>query len=501
MAEVIISLDQGTTSSRALAFAASGRVCGASQQEFQQHFPQDGWVEHDAEVIWQTTQSTCRAVLATIKEQGDAVIGLAIANQRETLVVWDRKTGTPIYNAIVWQDRRTADMCDALRPAHEDMFRAKTGLLLDPYFSMSKLSWILDNVPNARARAEAGALMFGTIECWLLFNLTSGVSHITDITNAARTGLFNIHTHEWDDDLLRLFNIPPSLLPQVADNIADFGTSTEQAIGMCIPICAMAGDQQAAALGQACFAPAMVKSTYGTGCFLLAHTGSQAVLSQNRLLTTIAYRFGGETAYALEGSIFMAGAIIHWLRDGLQLIDSSDETQSLAAAANAKSDVICIPAFTGLGAPHWQPHARAALVNMNHSTSKADIVRAALEAISHQTDDLLVALMRDMKSQGLSLEDLHLRVDGGAAENDWLCQNLADICACPIDRPRITETTALGVAMLAFLHLGIFKSVADITATYTACAQFSPEKSEAWRQHKRKVWHKALDEIIAGSGV
>ena len=497
MEEIILSIDQGTSSSRAFAFDATGAVHAHAQREFPQYFPQDGWVEHDAQEIWQSTRAVCLDVLAQTQAAGDNVVGVAITNQRETLLVWERATGKPIGKAIVWQDRRTADMCDALRPTHEADFHAKTGLLFDPYFSMSKLAWLLDNVAGARTKAEAGALAFGTIDTWLVWQLTNGAVHCTDATNAARTGLFNIHKNCWDEDLLALFNIPPSLLPQVQDNAAAFGTTTQQALGVCLPICAMAGDQQAAAIGQACFAPAMIKSTYGTGCFMLAHTGQVAVASENRLLTTIAYRLKGKTYYALEGSIFMAGAIVQWLRDGLRLIDHADETQSMAENAAPDSKVVCIPAFTGLGAPHWQPHARAALLNMTRATEATDIVRAALEAVSHQSDDLLAALMRDMATADMLLPP-RIRIDGGMVANDWFCQNLADICDCPIDRPRVIETTALGVAMLAFLQLGVFKNIEDISVACLADQAFTPQKTSDWRQNKRDLWQAGLAQILSG---
>mgnify|MGYP001024479140 FL=1 len=492
--EFILSIDQGTTSSRALAFARNGQVRGVGQSEFRQIFPADGWVEHDAMEIWQTTLQVCRQVL---DENGvENCAGIGITNQRETVVLWDRATGQPLANAIVWQDRRTADFCDDLKSqGHEAMVTAKTGLLLDPYFSASKLAWLLDHIDGARARAEAGTLAFGTIDSWLVWNLTNGQAHVTDASNAARTSLFNIHDNQWDDALLALFNIPASLLPEVRDNAADFGHSEASVLGASLPICGMAGDQQAATIGQACFETGMIKSTYGTGCFVLANTGTRAVASQNRLLTTIGYRFNGQTHYALEGSIFMAGAIIQWLRDGLQIIEKATQTQALAEQARADSQVVMVPAFTGLGAPHWAPNARAAIFNMTRDTGRAEIVRAALEAVSLQTADLMQAIGDDMAVAGLDVPP-HLRVDGGMVANDWLCQNLADMCNCPIDRPEITETTALGAAMLAMLQLGWFANLQELAANWALQSQFEPTMDEAQRGAKKRNWQLAINRVL-----
>lgn len=489
----ILSIDQGTTSSRALAFDQRGAIVHLAQQEFRQIFPQDGWVEHDAMEIWDTTKAVCAEVLSAGGADNFAAIG--ITNQRETVVIWERASGQPIANAIVWQDRRTADMCDALKAdGHEAMVQEKAGLLLDPYFSASKIAWLLDNVAGARARAEAGELAFGTIDSWLIWQLTDGAVHATDATNAARTSLFNIHTQQWDADLLALFQVPAALLPEVRDCAADYGHST--ALAMDLPICGVAGDQQAAAIGQACFEPGMIKSTYGTGCFVLANTGSKAPVSGNRLLTTIGYRLNGTISYALEGSIFMAGAIVQWLRDGLQIIDHAGDSEALAAAANPDSRVILLPAFTGLGAPHWAPHARAAMVNMTRDTSKADIVRAALESVSLQTSDLLTAIAGDMAAAGLDVPP-RLRVDGGMVANNWLCQNLADLCACPIDRPQITETTALGAAMLAMLQMGWFTDLSELAANWQVEAQFNPQMAAPMRTAKQNDWAAALADLLA----
>ena len=495
--ELVLSIDQGTTSSRALAFERSGKMRGEAQQEFRQIFPADGWVEHDADEIWQTTLEVCRAVMYEAGPENFR--GIGITNQRETVVLWDRNTGKPIANAIVWQDRRTADLCEKIAAAgHEDMVREKTGLLLDPYFSASKIAWLLDNVPDARARAEAGDLAFGTVDSWLVWQLTDGQVHATDATNAARTSIFNIYTHDWDDELLSLFNVPRNILPTVHDNVSDFGVSADGVLAANLPICGIAGDQQAAVLGQACFDPGMIKSTYGTGCFVLANTGTKAVTSQNRLLTTIAYRLDGHTTYGLEGSIFMAGAIVQWLRDALCLIEKASDTAALAAAADPTSNVVLVPAFTGLGAPHWKPEARAALFNMTRGTGRAEIVRAALEAVSLQTDDLLRVINDDMAHAGLSVPP-RLRVDGGMVANDWFLQNLADLCACPIDRPEVIETTAAGAAMLAMVKLGWYDSPAEFAASWQLNAAFEPSMPENQRAYKQRAWQGALEPILRGA--
>jgi len=490
----ILSIDQGTTSSRALAFDRAGQVKAVAQREFRQIFPDDGWVEHDALEIWDTTLACCKDVLAELGAENFAAI--AITNQRETAVVWERATGKPIANAIVWQDRRTADICNGLKEAgHEAEITAKTGLLLDPYFSASKVGWLLDNTNGAREKADAGELAFGTIDSWLVWQLTEGAAHVTDASNAARTSLFSIHDNQWDADLLALFGVPSSLMPEVKDNAADFGVSTEAVLGVGLPILGMAGDQQAATIGQACFKPGMIKSTYGTGCFVLANTGQKPAVSGNRLLTTIGYRLQGETTYALEGSIFMAGAIVQWLRDGLQLIEHASETQGLAETANPDSAVTMVPAFTGLGAPHWAPDARAAIFNMTRDSNKADIARAALESVSLQTADLMRAIADDMAEAGMDVPP-RLRVDGGMVANDWLCQSLADLCACPIDRPAITETTALGAAMLAMLQLGWFDNLEALGASWALDTQFAPLMEDAKRAEKQDLWQAALAQVL-----
>jgi glycerol kinase len=494
----ILSIDQGTTSSRALAFTKAGEVVSVAQSEFTQIFPEDGWVEHDAVEIWDTTLRVCREVLDKLGAENFAAIG--ITNQRETSVVWDRATGAPIANAVVWQDRRTAAVCQALKQAgHEPMITQKTGLLLDPYFSASKIAWVLDHTKGARARAEAGELAFGTIDSWLVWNLTSGAEHVTDASNAARTSLFNIHTQNWDADLLALFDVPASLMPEVKDNAADFGTSEPDVLGAGLPILGMAGDQQAASIGQVCFQPGMVKSTYGTGCFVLANTGNKPAKSNNQLLTTVAYRLNGEVTYALEGSIFMAGAIVQWLRDGLGLVEKASDTQALAQDANPDNATVLVPAFTGLGAPHWAPDARAAFFNMTRDTGREDIARAALESVSLQTADLLRAMQDDMQAAGLEAAP-RLRVDGGMVANDWLCQNLADICEAPIDRPKITETTALGAAVLAMLHLGWFDSLEALAENWALDAQFTPSMPPERRSQKQAHWQAALAQVLSEKG-
>jgi glycerol kinase len=493
--QYILSIDQGTTSSRALAFDKAGQVKAAAQSEFRQIFPDDGWVEHDAREVWDTTLACCKQVMAELGAENFTAIG--ITNQRETTVIWERATGQPIANAIVWQDRRTADICDGLKQAgHEAMIAEKTGLLLDPYFSASKVGWLLDHIDGARARAEAGELAFGTIDSWLVWQLTKGATHVTDASNAARTSLFNIHDNEWDADLLTLFGVSAALMPEVKDNAADFGMAARAVLGVDLPILGMAGDQQAATIGQACFKPGMIKSTYGTGCFVLANTGTKAAASGNRLLTTIGYRLNGETTYALEGSIFMAGAIVQWLRDGLQLIDDAAETQGLAEAANPDSAVTMVPAFTGLGAPHWAPDARAAIFNMTRDSGKADIARAALESVSLQTADLMRAIADDMAAAGMDVPP-RLRVDGGMVANDWLCQNLSDICGCQIDRPAVTETTALGAAMLAMLQLGWFDSLDALGESWALEAQFEPVMARDKRADKQALWQAALAQVLA----
>ena len=490
----ILAIDQGTTSSRAMIFDETGHCVAVAQQEFRQIYPQDGWVEHDPEEIWQSVLDVCRRTLQQADKAGIQVAGIGITNQRETTLVWDRQTGKPLYNAIVWQDRRTADYCTELKLADKEEEAAeRTGLLLDPYFSATKLCWILDHVDGARAKAEKGELAFGTIDSFLLWRLTGGASHATDATNASRTMLFNIHSQDWDDALLELFRIPHSLLPEVKDCIADFGMTEVDLFGRSIPIGGIAGDQQAAAIGQACFEPGMIKSTYGTGCFVLLNTGEKAFRSNNRLLTTVAYRVDGRTSYAIEGSIFVAGAAIQWLRDGLKLIDSAGEVEGLAQGLDSNRGVYMVPAFTGLGAPHWDPRARGAIFGLTRDTGVAEIVRATLESVGYQTYDLMAAMKRDSDTGSKAL-----RVDGGMVANNWFLQFLADLLDVPVERPQVTETTALGAAYLAGVQLGLFESLADIRNHWQRDALFTPRLSQAERNDLLRGWQKAVSRVLEG---
>ena len=490
-AKYILAMDQGTTSSRAIIFDPSYSVVALAQEEFQQLFPNSGWVEHRPADIWRTALNTAKAAIIKAGISPKQIAAIGITNQRETTIIWDRKTGEPVYNAIVWQDRRTAEYCNGLKSqGHEPSIAKKTGLLLDPYFSATKLAWILDNVDGARARAEAGELAFGTVDTWLLWNLTGGASHATDATNASRTMLYNIHRGEWDAKLLALFNIPPNLLPTVKDCAADFGHSS--LLGAMIPILGIAGDQQAATLGQACFNPGMMKSTYGTGCFALLNTGDTPVNSSNRLLTTIAYQLDGKTTYALEGSIFIAGAAVQWLRDGLGIIDSAEQSGELAAKADDSQQVYMIPAFTGLGAPWWDPDARGALIGLTRGTGPAELSRAALESVCYQTLDLLNAMQSDWNQ----VSDTVLRVDGGMVASDWTMQRLADILQSSVDRPVIAETTALGAAWLAGSRAGIWPDQAGFAECWQLDRQFSPKMSAQERAHRVAGWDQAIRRIL-----
>ncbi len=488
----ILSIDQGTTSSRAILFSRTMDIVDISQKELTLHYPENGWVEQDANDIWNDTLEVCREV---IKQSGaNDISAIGITNQRETVVVWDKNTGNPIYNAIVWQDRRTAEYCRQLKSAgHEENIQQKTGLLIDPYFSATKIKWMLDNVDGALQKAQAGDLLCGTVDCFLIWKLTGGSVHATDATNASRTMLFNIQSHEWDKELLELFNIPMSMLPEVKDNVANFGTTDPSHLGQSIPITGAAGDQQAALIGQACFATGMVKSTYGTGCFALMNIGDQFKLSQNKLLTTIAYRFDGKTTYALEGSIFIAGAAIQWLRDQLQIINHAGETDALAQSVDDNGGVYMVPAFTGLGAPYWQPDARATITGLTRNAGRAHIARAALEAQAYQTCDLVKAMEKD---SGQKLKDM--RVDGGMVANDWMCQFLADMTAVNVDRPPIIETTALGAAYLAAIGAGWFGSILDITSAWSAERSFAPTMSGALRDKLYDGWQSAVKQTLAG---
>lgn len=484
----LLAIDQGTTSSRAMIFDKAGAVVATAQREFPQIYPHQGWVEHDPETIWQDCLTTCIFALEQANLTSQSIAGIGITNQRETTVLWDRKTGQPIYNAIVWQDRRTSDLCERLRGQRlETQITAKTGLLLDPYFSATKIVWLLEHVDGARAKAEAGELAFGTIDCFLVWRLTAGNSHVTDATNASRTMLFNIHTQDWDDGLLELFDIPRSLLPDVLDNAAEFGETESALFGGPIPIRGMAGDQQAAAIGQACLSPGMIKSTYGTGCFALLNTGETPVRSEHKLLTTTAYRFGGAAHYALEGSIFIAGAAVQWLRDGLGIIQDAAETEALATAADPESNVYLVPAFTGLGAPYWDSTARASIHGLTRNAGKAEIARATLEAIGFQTRDLFEAMTADGAAPPTTL-----RVDGGLTRNGWAMQFLADTLSIPVERPVITETTALGAAYLAGLQAGVYADAAEIGGNWERDLVFEPRMGEKERNTRYAGWQDAV---------
>jgi len=484
---LILSIDQGTTSSRAIRFDRDGAILAISQQEFPQIYPQNGWVEHDPEAIWTSTLETARAAM------DDGVTAIGITNQRETIIVWDRASGAPIHNAVVWQDRRTAELCAAMKADDmEGEVQARTGLLLDPYFSASKLAWILDHVPGARERAERGELAAGTVDSFLLWRLTGGRVHATDITNAGRTMLFNIHTRAWDVELLRLFGIPDAILPSVHANTHLFGESDPAIFGRAIPIAGMAGDQQSALIGQACFSPGMVKSTYGTGCFMLVNTGNTARTSQNRMLTTPAYQIGDDMAYAIEGSIFVAGAAVKWLRDKLGLIGASEETEALARAANPDHGVYVVPAFVGLGAPYWEPDARGLICGLTLDSTAADVVRATLESIAFQTRDLAQAMMRDGAPAPSAI-----RIDGGMSQNSWFAQTLADIVGTSVERPASHETTALGAACLAGITTGVFASAADFAQQWKADSRFHPAMPTERRDQLYAGWQKAVERTLA----
>lgn len=487
MNNCILAIDQGTTSSRALIFDSQGKKLSVGQQEFAQHFPNNGWVEHDAMEIWQSTIASCRNALKAASMTSEQIRCIGITNQRETTIVWDRATGLPIYNAIVWQDRRTSDYCEELKAQHlEEKIQQKTGLLIDAYFSASKIHWILEHVVGARARAEKGELAFGTVDSFLLWHLSKGRSHRTDATNASRTQLFNIHTQQWDDELLDIFDIPASLLPTVEDCAAEYGECDAEFFGSAIPITGIIGDQQAAAFGQCCFSAGMAKSTYGTGCFLLLNTGDQVVRSENRLLSTVAFRLNGATSYAVEGSIFMAGATMQWVRDGLQLIEQASESEALAEKTSEDLSVYLVPAFTGLGAPYWDPDARGALFGLTRDSGVKEVVTAALLSVCYQSKDLLVAIEADGGTVA------SLRVDGGMANNDYVMQKLSDLLNLEVLRPELTETTALGAAYVAGLQVGIFKSLDEISAKWQLDQRFEPGKDDAWRERQYDGWLDAV---------
>jgi|TARA_R110000764_G_scaffold30042_7_gene69983 glycerol kinase len=486
----LLAIDQGTTSSRAILFTKLGKVHASAQEEFEQHFPHDGWVEHNPSDIWQTVLRTCRKVLADNNVQATEVIAIGITNQRETTLVWDRKTGDPIYNAIVWQDRRTSDYCRTISsPAVEELINNKTGLLLDPYFSATKIRWILDHVEGAQEKAENGELAFGTVDSFLLWHLTGQKAHKTDATNASRTMIFNIHEQAWDQKLLELFNIPAAMLPEVMDSSDNFGYVDSALLGSEIAILAMAGDQQAALFGQACFDEGMAKSTYGTGCFLMLNTGSKALKSKNRLLTTVAYRLKGKPTYAIEGSIFMAGATIQWIRDGLKLIGSACETESIAEKVPLDHGVFLVPAFTGLGAPYWDPNARGAILGLTRDSGINEIVTAGLQSVCYQTKDLQKAMEND------GIRPSVIRVDGGMVTNNWLLSFLSNILGATIDRPEITETTALGAAYLAGLKAGVYSSTEELAKMWQCEKRFTPSIDNAQRNILYGKWLAAVQRV------
>lgn len=488
----ILALDQGTTSSRAILFNHAGEIVSVAQKEFKQIYPKPGWVEHDAEEIWSSQFGVMAEVLAKASLKTNQVAAIGITNQRETTIVWDRETGKPIYHAIVWQDRRTADYCDKLKAeGHAAMIQQKTGLIIDAYFSATKLKWILDHVAGARAKASKGQLAFGTVDCWLSWKLSGGKIHVTDVSNASRTMLLNIQTCQWDKELLTLFDIPESLLPEVKPSSKIYGVTEAVVKHANIPIAGIAGDQQAALFGQLCTQPGMVKNTYGTGCFMLMNTGEQLIPSKNNLLTTVAWRVGNKTSYALEGSVFIAGAVVQWLRDGLHIIRNSAEVESLAAEVNDADGVYVVPAFAGLGAPHWNQHARGSLFGITRGSSKAHIARAALESIAYQTTDVLKAMESD---SGISIKEL--RVDGGATINNMLMQFQSDILQTPVVRPRVYETTALGAAYLAGLGVGYWNSIEELQKQWQADARFSPTMNPEKVQQYLKGWKRAVKASI-----
>ena len=490
MARHILALDQGTTSTRAILFDAEGDVVASAQRELQQFFPADGWVEHDPEHIWADSVAVCREALARAGLGAGDVAALGITNQRETAVLWERASGRPVHNAIVWQDRRTAPLCrELVADGLEEHVAATTGLVIDAYFSATKLAWLLDHVPGARAAAERGELAFGTVDSFLLWRLTGGRVHATDASNAARTMLFDIRRQDWDEELLRRLRIPRAVLPEVRDCAGDFGST--DILGAPLPITGMAGDQQAATFGQACFRPGMVKSTYGTGCFALLNTGEEPVRSRNRLLTTVAWRLGGRVTYALEGSIFVAGAAVQWVRDGLRAIGAAAESETVAAALPDAGGVYLVPAFTGLGAPWWDPDARGAILGLTRDSTSAHIVRAALEAVCYQTHDLLQAMADDAGGAPAAL-----RVDGGMAANDWLCQFLADVLAVPVERPKVIETTALGAARLAALGAGLAPSPDALADGWRAERRFEPRMEPARRERLLRGWRDAIARVL-----
>jgi glycerol kinase len=490
----VLALDQGTTSTRAILFRQDFTVAAVAQREFPQHYPQAGWVEHDPEEIWQSAVAVMRQALRKARASAADLVALGITNQRETTVVWDKRSGAPLGRAIVWQDRRTADLCASLRAeGHEPEVAKRTGLLLDPYFSATKIGWLLDHTDGARARAEAGELIFGTIDSYLIWRLTGGTVHATDATNASRTMLCNIHTGQWDWHLLDLFRIPAAMLPEVRDSAGDFGMTEPGILGAPVPICGVAGDQQAASIGQACFEPGMVKSTYGTGCFALLNTGTTPIASRNRLLTTLASQINGERRYALEGAIFIAGAAVQWLRDGLRLIKRAPEVGPLAAGADPTQGVVLVPAFVGLGAPYWDPHARGAVFGLTRNSGRAEFAAAALESVCFQTRDLIDAMTADWPGAAKTV----LRVDGGMAASDWTMQRLADILGAEVDRPEVMETTALGAAYLAGLAQGFYPEPAAFARAWRRERRFVPAMAAPERERRYANWRDAVSRTLS----
>jgi glycerol kinase len=491
----VLAIDQGTTSSRAIVFRSDISIAAVAQQEFPQHFPASGWVEHEPDDIWTSTVTVCRDALRQAGLTAKDIAAIGITNQRETAIVWDRATGRAVHRAIVWQDRRTADICAQLKAEGcEPAITQKTGLIIDPYFSGTKVAWILDHVPGARRRAEAGELLFGTVDCYLLWRLTGGRVHATDATNASRTLLFNIHTGQRDDELTKMLRVPRSMLPEVKDSSHAYGESTPDLFGGAIAISGIAGDQQAATIGQACFAPGMIKSTYGTGCFALLNTGATPVASKNKLLTTIAYQLGGKRTYALEGSIFVAGSAVQWLRDGIGVIKQAAETGPLADKSDSTQSVYLVPAFVGLGAPYWNPRVRGALFGLTRNTGPAELAHAALESVCYQTYDLREAMRADLPGEKAANV---LRVDGGMTASDWTMQRLADLLDAPVDRPMIQETTALGAAYLAGLSAGVYPEPSKFADNWRLERRFKPNMSAATRERKLKGWERAVRGVLA----
>jgi glycerol kinase len=489
----ILAIDQGTTSSRAIVFDGAMKIVASAQEEFEQHYPASGWVEHDPMDLWSTTIATCRGAMERAGVTAGDIAGIGITNQRETTLVWDRETGEPVHKAIVWQDRRTSEFCQSMKE-HEAVVTAKTGLLMDPYFSGTKLRWILENVEGVRARAEAGELLFGTVDTFLIWKLTGGARHVTDATNAARTMMYDIREGRWSKTMCDMLGVPMNMLPEVLDCAADFGMTRADLFGAELPILGVAGDQQAATVGQACFEPGMMKSTYGTGCFALLNTGDTPVTSENRLLTTIAYQFDGKPTYALEGSIFIAGAVVQWLRDGLKIIRDAKETQPLAEASDDSQDVVLVPAFTGLGAPYWNAECRGAIYGLNRNSGPEDFARAALESVGYQTRDLLEAMFADWDGSG---DPQTLRVDGGMSASDWAMQFLSDIIGAAVDRPEVLETTALGAAWLAGSRAGIYPDMDGFSANWMLEKKFEPAMAESVRDAKYARWKKAVEATIS----